>query len=87
MRLDGEAKERLIRWIQKRMDEFGIEVSDLGEIETEAAVANVPARMLYRDAQGNGWDGNGEVPEWLQRYINAGQAMDHFRVSPSETTE
>jgi DNA-binding protein H-NS len=34
----------------------------------------------YMDAIGHVWDGPG-VPDWLQRAINSGQTIEHFRVS------
>lgn len=44
------------------------------------AEAEKPARVLYRNAMGQSWDGTGERPEWLQRAVNAGQTIDFFRV-------
>ncbi|WP_423748768.1 H-NS family nucleoid-associated regulatory protein [Cupriavidus necator] len=41
-------------------------------------VANGPA--LYRNAAGERWDGHGPLPDWLQRAVNAGQSIEHFRV-------
>jgi hypothetical protein len=43
-RLDGEARERLIRWIRHRMEEFGITLPALAEslesdVKSEQAVA------------------------------------------------
>ncbi|WP_414437083.1 H-NS family nucleoid-associated regulatory protein [Cupriavidus necator] len=37
--------------------------------------------ICFRDAAGHSWDGRGDLPEWLQRAVNAGQAVDNFRVS------
>ncbi|WP_066737266.1 H-NS family nucleoid-associated regulatory protein [Cupriavidus sp. D384] len=49
--------------------------------EAEAPVAsNAAPRVLYRNAMGQTWDGNGEYPDWLQRAVNAGQSIDFFRV-------
>ncbi|WP_114811298.1 H-NS family nucleoid-associated regulatory protein [Paraburkholderia kururiensis] len=73
--LDGEARERLIVWIRRRMDEFGI---TLEELEASSA-ADAQKAPMYRDAYGNTWDGQGERPEWLTRAVNAGQNMEHFR--------
>jgi len=39
-----------------------------------------PAVVRYRNAQGQTWDGEGEVPDWLKRAMNAGQSPEHFRV-------
>jgi DNA-binding protein H-NS len=78
-RLDGEARDRLIRWILRRMDEFGITLTALAQsveedLQSERAVC-------YRDAWGNTWNGDGELPEWLQRAVAAGQGIEHFRSS------
>jgi DNA-binding protein H-NS len=75
-RLDGEGRARLIRWIRHRMDEFGITLahsldSDLKKQQT----------VSYRDAWGNTWNGSGDLPEWLQRAVAAGQSIEHFRCS------
>ena len=71
---DGQSRERLILWIQRRMEEYGISFDDLA-----AAIRADEARPKYRDAFGNSWDGTGDRPDWLTRAINAGQTMDHFR--------
>ncbi|MGN5478218.1 H-NS family nucleoid-associated regulatory protein [Cupriavidus basilensis] len=34
----------------------------------------------YRSADGRTWNGQGELPDWLQRAVNAGQDIEHFRV-------
>ncbi|MGF6753409.1 H-NS family nucleoid-associated regulatory protein [Paraburkholderia sp. GAS334] len=74
---DGEARDRLIVWIRRRMDEYGITMADLAAaIEADAAAIKAP---MYRDAYGNTWDGEGDRPEWLTRAIHAGQNIDHFR--------
>lgn len=72
--LDGQARERLILWIRRRMEEFGISLEVL-----EAAIIADAATPKYRDAYGNVWDGTGERPDWLTRAINAGQDIEHFR--------
>ncbi|WNC92791.1 H-NS family nucleoid-associated regulatory protein [Paraburkholderia sp. FT54] len=74
---DGNARERLIAWIRRRMDEYGISIEALAEsIETDAAATRA---VMYRDAYGNTWDGHGDKPDWLARAIYAGQNIDHFR--------
>ncbi|WP_144161924.1 H-NS histone family protein [Paraburkholderia sp. BCC1885] len=80
-RLEGEARERLICWIRHRMDEFGITLAALAQsldsdFKEQQAVA-------YRDAWGNTWNGRGDLPEWLQRAVAAGQSIEHFRCSES----
>lgn len=74
---DGNARERLIVWIRRRMDEYGITMEALAEaIEADATAIRA---VMYRDAFGNSWDGHGEKPDWLARAIYAGQNIDHFR--------
>jgi DNA-binding protein H-NS len=80
-RLDGEARDRLIRWILRRMEEFGITHGALAQsieedLQDERAVS-------YRDAWGNAWNGAGDLPEWLQRAVSAGQSIEHFRSGDS----
>ncbi|WJF89359.1 H-NS family nucleoid-associated regulatory protein [Paraburkholderia bonniea] len=74
LELDGQARERLILWIRRRMDEFGITLEALS-----AAIEIEAAKPKYRDAYGNVWDGNGDRPDWLTRAIHAGQNIEHFR--------
>lgn len=74
---DGNARERLILWIRRRMDEYGITLDALEEaISADAAAERA---VMYRDAYGNTWDGQGDKPEWLARAIYAGQNIEHFR--------
>ncbi|WP_105510525.1 H-NS family nucleoid-associated regulatory protein [Paraburkholderia sp. BL21I4N1] len=75
--LDGNARERQIVWIRRRMEDYGITLEVLAEsIEADA---NAVRAVLYRDAFGNSWDGYGDKPDWLKRAIHAGQNIDHFR--------
>lgn len=76
-RLDGEARERLIRWIRHRMDEFGITLAALEQSLEDDIQAEETAS--YRDAWGNIWNGSGDLPQWLQRAVAAGQSIEHFR--------
>jgi DNA-binding protein H-NS len=74
---DGSARERLIAWICRRMDEHDITMEALAEsIEADESAA---CAVKYRDAFGNSWDGRGDKPEWLRRAVYAGQSIDHFR--------
>jgi DNA-binding protein H-NS len=76
---DEEARERLIRWIRRRMDEFGITPDALAEsIEQDLA-----QRARFRDHRGNEWNGQGEMPTWLCAAQNAGVSPDFFRVDPT----
>jgi DNA-binding protein H-NS len=41
-----------------------------------------PAPVLcYRNAEGLTWDGQGEMPTWLRRAVNAGQSVEFFRIA------
>jgi DNA-binding protein H-NS len=76
-RLEGEARERLICWLRRRMMESEITIEAL-----ERALncdAEDEQMIRYRDANGNAWTGLGEMPEWLCRAVAAGQSIDHFR--------
>lgn len=72
---EKEARERAIRWIRQCMALYGMTVADL-----EAAGCFMPPRRpCYRNAQGQRWDGQGEMPDWLQRAIHAGQTLAFYR--------
>jgi DNA-binding protein H-NS len=70
---DAEARDRLIRWIRRRMDEFGITIEAL----TEACEAPV-----FRDARGHEWTGKGDTPDWIKAAENTGVDREFFRVQP-----
>lgn len=71
-----------IVWIKMQMAKFGLHLADLQQagcfVDGPAAAVSGPIR--FRDAQGHVWDGRGALPEWLQRAVNAGQSIEHFRV-------
>ena len=73
---DEQARERLILWIRRRMDEFGI----TPEAIAESIQQDLDNRPLYRDARGNEWSGKGEMPDWLRVAKNAGVNPDFFRI-------
>jgi DNA-binding protein H-NS len=75
--LNGEARDRLIRWLRRRMEEYGI--TDEALAQAVLADAQAEREVLYRDAYGNTWDGQGDLPDWLRRAVAAGQQVDHFR--------
>lgn len=77
--LDGEARERLIIWMRRRMAEFGITPRALAESIRHDA-AHPP---LYRDARGNEWNGRGDMPDWLTAARHAGVNPDFFRIEPA----
>jgi DNA-binding protein H-NS len=76
-RLEGQGRERLIAWLLHRMEEFGITIDAL-----ERSLAEDQCKVhvvLYQDATGHTWDGNGDLPDWLRRAVAAGQSIEHFR--------
>jgi len=78
----GEARERMILWIRNRMAQYEIGIEQLeASIEADKALIRPP---LYRDASGNVWDGQGEMPTWLKRAQNAGVSIDFFLDSSVE---
>jgi DNA-binding protein H-NS len=73
---DGEARDRLIVWIRRRMDEYGISAEDLAA----SIEADKPLMPRYRDHKGNEWNGEGDMPEWLKRVQQLGLDVDFFAV-------
>ncbi|WP_128597402.1 H-NS family nucleoid-associated regulatory protein [Paraburkholderia kirstenboschensis] len=66
--VDGEARDRLIQWIRRRMEEFGITPQALAD----SIQRDLDQPPLYRDARGNEWNGVGDTPQWLRAAQNAG---------------
>jgi DNA-binding protein H-NS len=75
---DGEARERLIIWVRRRMAELGITLDALAA----AIQHDLDYPPLYRDARGNEWNGLGDMPDWLRAARNAGVSPDFFRIEP-----
>jgi DNA-binding protein H-NS len=75
--LEGEARDRLIRWIRRRMEESGITFDALEQALVDE-VRELDA-IRYRDAYGNTWTGAGDMPSWLKRAVAAGQTIEHFQ--------
>ncbi len=78
---DGEARDRLIIWIRRRMEEFGITPQALAD----SIQHDLDHPPLYRDARGNEWNGLGDTPQWLRAARNAGVDPGFFRITaPAE---
>ncbi|WP_454753998.1 H-NS family nucleoid-associated regulatory protein [Cupriavidus necator] len=77
MTVNNERAEA-IRWIQDQMADYGLTMEEL-----EAAGCfdppPLPPPVCYRNAQGMRWDGQGEMPDWLRRAVNAGQSVEFYR--------
>ncbi|CAG9170996.1 hypothetical protein LMG23992_01903 [Cupriavidus laharis] len=70
-----------IRWIQAQMDDYGLTLEDLDAAGCfEPPRPPPPPALCYRNAEGLTWDGQGEMPSWLKRAVNAGQSVAFFRV-------
>lgn len=72
-----------ILWIRTQMVRYGVHLSDLenaGCFRPETSTSKRSTGVIrFRDASGHVWNGEGEMPEWLLRAVNAGQSIDHFR--------
>ncbi|WP_321935499.1 H-NS family nucleoid-associated regulatory protein [Paraburkholderia sp. J8-2] len=73
-RYTEEARERLIVWIRRKMEEFGI---------TTEALSAAMSTPTYRDAKGNEWTGRGEPPDWIKAAERAGVAREFFLQAPT----
>ncbi|MCY0853143.1 H-NS family nucleoid-associated regulatory protein [Cupriavidus sp. D39] len=75
-------RAQAITWIRSQMAQQGLTLSHLQAAGcfAEPPPAPPPGAVRYRNAQGQGWDGRGAMPDWLLRAINAGQTVEHFRV-------
>jgi len=75
-----------ILWVKSQMARHSIAVDDLVAAgcfgrSTQTANPQGASPFRYKDAEGHTWDGSGNLPDWLQRAVNAGQSVDHFRIS------
>lgn len=73
-----------ILWIKTQMAQFGLHLADLqaaGCWVSSPIEAVQVGHIRFRDAQGHTWDGEGELPDWLRRAVNAGQTIEHFRAA------
>ncbi|MGO4810994.1 H-NS family nucleoid-associated regulatory protein [Cupriavidus sp. 2MCAB6] len=71
-----------ITWIRIQMAQHGLTLAhpQAGGCFAEPPPATLPGTVRYRNAHGQGWDGCGAMPDWLQRAIHAGQTVEHFRI-------
>ncbi|WP_225721842.1 H-NS family nucleoid-associated regulatory protein [Candidatus Vallotiella sp. (ex Adelges kitamiensis)] len=76
--MDEQKRQKIITYIHNQMAEYGISIERLAEALAEKEKNIKP--ILFRDAYGNVWDGEGEMPNWLRRAVYAGQSVEHFRV-------
>ncbi len=73
-----------IRWIQEQMADYGLTMEELkaaGCFDPPPPPPPPPPPVVcYRNAEGLTWDGQGEMPAWLRRAVNAGQSVEFYRV-------
>jgi DNA-binding protein H-NS len=69
------------------MAQHGLSLADLQAAGcfAESPPPPTPGAVRYRNANGQGWDGRGAMPDLLQRAVNAGQTVEHFRVLIAES--
>ncbi len=80
--IDNERAEA-IRWIQDQMADYGLTIEELaaaGCFDPPPPPPPPPAPVCYRNAEGLTWDGQGELPDWLGRAVNAGQSVEFYLV-------
>jgi DNA-binding protein H-NS len=82
--MDEMKRDRIVAYLRHRIEEFGIRLEDLAPEPVATAPLKVQGADRYRSANGDRWDGEGEMPEWLRRAISAGQSIDHFEVTPAQ---
>ncbi|MGT2512268.1 hypothetical protein [Cupriavidus basilensis] len=76
-----------ILWVKSQMAKHRITMDSLiaaGCFTTQfcsSAGTQPSSSISYRDADGHTWNGEGNLPEWLQRAVNAGQTPEFFKVS------
>jgi len=77
----AELRERAeaILWIRTQMAKHGVTAEDLMAAGCFARPER-PVVVRYRNADGQTWSGEGIMPDWLRRAVNAGQSVEHFRV-------
>jgi DNA-binding protein H-NS len=75
-----------IRWIQAQMADYGLTMEELAAAgcfdppPPPPPPSPIARPVCYRNAAGLSWDGQGGMPDWLRRAVNAGQTVEFFRV-------
>jgi DNA-binding protein H-NS len=76
--MDERKRDSIVAYLRRRMVEFDITPETIA-----ASIAEDQRRLSavkYRDASGNGWDGQGAAPQWVLKATSAGQSLEHFAV-------
>ncbi|MDF3839984.1 H-NS family nucleoid-associated regulatory protein [Cupriavidus basilensis] len=69
-----------ITWIRVQMAHYDLTIADLADAGCFVDRKPSPQPARYRNAEGQTWDGQGAMPDWLQRAVNAGQSIEFFRI-------
>ncbi|MFP3559454.1 H-NS family nucleoid-associated regulatory protein [Paraburkholderia hospita] len=77
--MDERKRDSMVAYLRRRMEEYGIKPEDLASILASDQPKLKDAR--YRNATGDVWSGEGEMPQWLKQAISAGQSLEHFESS------
>ncbi|MFP3645620.1 H-NS family nucleoid-associated regulatory protein [Paraburkholderia sp. SIMBA_054] len=77
--MDERKRDCMVAYLRHRMQEFGIKPDDLALVLASDQSKQKHAR--YRNAKGEVWSGEGEMPQWLRQAIRAGQSLQHFELS------
>ncbi|WP_454753821.1 H-NS family nucleoid-associated regulatory protein [Cupriavidus necator] len=74
-------RAQAITWIHIQMAQHGLTLANLQAAGRFAKPQPaLSGAVHYPNAHGQGWDGRGAMPDWLQRAVNAGQPVEHFRI-------
>ena len=76
----SDGRDEAILWVRTQMARNGISLDDLVKAGCFLGGDRAERTVCYRSADGSTWDGRGELPDWLQRAVNAGQSIEHFRI-------
>lgn len=77
--MDERKRDCMVAYLRRRMQEVGIRPEHLASAIAGEQSKQIGAR--YRSATGDTWNGEGEMPQWLQQALSAGQTVEHFEAS------
>ncbi|WP_316669213.1 H-NS family nucleoid-associated regulatory protein [Ralstonia psammae] len=69
-----------VTWVRLQIARYGLSYADLAAAGVFPSRQRKRLKVRYRSADGQTWGGEGDMPDWLQRAVNAGQSPEHFRV-------
>jgi len=78
---ESHRRAEAIAWVRAQIDCYSLTLEELQKAGCFDVPKPVEHVVRYRNAEGQTWDGKGEMPHWLQRAINAGQSVGHFLIN------